>query len=76
MKQEIIETETHSTLAMKPNSNRIVSGRRPAAWRLIPVVLLCPLAATVGSLVPPPGGGQSYSPPTPLDSWSFNDTTN
>ncbi len=35
--------------------------------------LLAPTLHAVGML---PGGGTNYSFPTPLDSWSFNDTTN
>jgi len=40
------------------------------------IIAGCLLCASRALAQPIPVGGESYSPPTPLDSWSFNDTTN
>ncbi len=68
--------------SITPPGPRTGPGRLGAQSRvpvqcLLLLILLCPLAAAVGQAIPPPpGGGGPYPSYKPLDSWSFNDTTN
>ena len=76
MAVKLFETQNRKHMIMKTNHHRMATRLRFAAWRMILVILLCPLAAAVGTEGPPPLPGNPGPTNIPLSSFSFTDTTN